>query len=448
VSIALRRLDAPAFRALIRERERQGFRAPELDDATSMRLKAVFGRNVDAETAVREIVNDVRRRGDTAVREWTIKFDGIEVDDTLVGSAALESAWHDLEPALRNALVAAAQRLRQFHEFQIDVDRRGAESAYLRPEPLRRVGCYVPGGRAAYPSTLLMSVIPAQVAGVVSIAVTSPPVDSDSVHPLVAAAAHLLGVTEVRAIGGAQAIAALAYGTESIGQVDKVVGPGNAFVTLAKREVFGTVGIDQLAGPSEILVIASVDADPDFIAADLVSQLEHDPMAWAVCITDSAPLAGWVAERFEAAADDAARRAIIEAAAGRHAGVVLCSSMDEALDLATAFAPEHLSLQGRAAEDLRDLVRDAGAIFVGSMSPVSIGDYVAGPNHTLPTQGAARYRGPLSVMDFVRWLSVVQLSNTEFGALAPVAATLADAEGLAAHGAAIRARLAAVEHGP
>jgi histidinol dehydrogenase len=261
---------------------------------------------------------------------------------------------------------------------------------------------------------------------------------------LVAAAAHLLHIEELRAIGGAQAIAALAYGTETIERVDKVVGPGNIFVTLAKREVFGAVGIDQLAGPSEIVVVASGDADAALIAADLISQLEHDPLAWAVCISDDRALVDQVAEEFAQAAAAAARAEIIGAAAGAHAMAVVCHTLDEAIELAALFAPEHVSLQGIKAETQRDAVRNAGAVFVGARSPVSIGDYVAGPSHTLPTQGAARYRGPLSVMDFIRWPSVVQLSDAEFDAVAPVAATLADAEGLAGHSAAIRARMGAV----
>lgn len=313
--------------------------------------------------------------------------------------------------------------------------------AWLHPEPLGRVGCYVPGGRAAYPSTVLMSVIPAQVAGVEHVVVVSPPTSSGGVHPLVAAAAYLLGVREVVIAGGAQAIAALAFGTESIERVDKIVGPGNVFVTLAKHEVFGAVGIDQLAGPSEIVVIATAGADPEMVAADLVSQLEHDPLAWAVCLTDDAALAELIAARFADVAGDAARHEIIGMAAGKHAAVVLCASPGDMTMLAAAFAPEHLSLQGGAAEALRNSVGSAGAVFVGSMSPVSIGDYVAGPNHTLPTQGAARYRGPLAVMDFVRWPSFVQLTDAEFDLLAPVAISLAEAEGLAAHEGAIRTRL-------
>jgi histidinol dehydrogenase len=441
MSTELARLDPPQFREVIRGREREGFTTPTLDPATLQRLEVLFGRTISAQDAVREIVADVRARGDIALREWTSRIDGVDVPTAQVSRAALEAAWRGLEPSVSNALVAAAQRLREFHALQLDVTDRGAGGAWLRPVPLGRVGCYVPGGRAAYPSTVLMSVIPAQVAGVERIVVTSPPAPGGGVHPLVAASAHLLGITEVVAAGGAQAIAALAYGTESIERVDKVVGPGNAFVTLAKHEVFGAVGIDQLAGPSEIVVIASAGADAELIVADLVSQLEHDPLAWAVCLTDDDQLAASIATTFGSVASEAARSAIIAIAAGIHAAVVRCESLDDCLALAAQFAPEHLSLQGAAAERLHDRVRNAGAVFVGAMSPVSIGDYIAGPNHTLPTQGAARYRGPLAVMDFVRWPSFVRLSAEEFDVLAPVAISLAQAEGLQAHEAAIRARV-------
>src|ERR1700681_1998129 len=419
MSIELARLDAPAWQ----------------------RLEALFGRTISAQEAVREIVADVRARGDVALREWTVRIDGIDVATAQVSSDTLEQAWSEVEQPIRNALVAAAQRLREFHALQVDVTDRGAGGAWLRPVPLSRAGCYVPGGRAACPSTVLMSVIPAQVAGVERIVIASPPAADGGVHPLVAASAHLLGVTEVIAAGGAQAIAALAYGTETIDRVDKVVGPGNAFVTIAKHEVFGAVGIDQLAGPSEIVVIASAGADAELIVADLVSQLEHDPLAWAVCLTDDDQLAASIATTFGSVASEAARSAIIAIAAGIPAAVVRCESLDDCLALAAQFSPEHLSLQGAAAERLHDRVRNAGAVFVGAMSPVSIGDYIAGPNHTLPTQGAARYRGPLAVMDFVRWPSFVRLSAEEFDVLAPVAISLAQAEGLQAHEAAIRARV-------
>jgi histidinol dehydrogenase len=417
------------------------FSIPEPDQDTAARLADLFGRPISAVDAVREIVADVRERGDPALAEWTLRIDGFPVETTRVDREDMRQSWERLDAPLRNALLAAAERIRGFHELQVDTRPRGEPSLCLRPEPLRRVGCYVPGGRAAYPSTVLMSVIPAQVAGVGSIVVTSPPAPGGGVHPLVGAAAHLLGITEVHAAGGAQAIAALAHGTRAITAVDKVVGPGNLFVTLAKREVFGAVDIDQLAGPSEILVIATDGARPAHVAADLISQLEHDPLAWAVCLTDSTELRDAVAREFAMRAPAAARAGIIAESAGRHGALVLVDSLEEALDLAGSFAPEHLSLQGARAEALRDQVRGAGAVFCGSLSPVSMGDYVAGPNHTLPTQGAARYRGPLSVMDFVRWPSVVDLSRAEFEALAPVARTLAEAEGLLGHEQAIRVRL-------
>jgi histidinol dehydrogenase len=441
MSIELARLDPAQFHAVIVERRRDGFSATDLDAASAARLERLFHREISPRDAVREIIADVRMRGDAALREWTYRIDGVDVESVHIDPAAMEAAWLALEQPLRNALTAAAQRIREFHVLQVDVLDRGAGGAWLHPVPLGRAGCYVPGGRAAYPSTVLMSVIPAQVAGVERIVVASPPAPTGGVHPLVAAAAHLLGVREVVAAGGAQAIAALAFGTETIERVDKIVGPGNVFVTLAKHEVFGAVGIDQLAGPSEIVVIATAGADPDMVAADLVSQLEHDPLAWAVCLTDDSTLAEAIAVRFAQVAGDAVRREIIGMAAGVHAAVVPCGSTDEMLTLAAAFGPEHLSLQGAAAEALRGSVRNAGAVFVGKMSPVSIGDYIAGPNHTLPTQGAARYRGPLAVMDFVRWPSVVHLSDAEFDALAPVAICLAEAEGLAAPEGAIRARM-------
>jgi histidinol dehydrogenase len=417
------------------------FSIPEPDAATVARLRRLFGREISAVDAVRAIVDDVRTRGDAALVDWTRHIDDVEVTDTRVGAEAMARCWDGLDHALQNALTTAAQRIRGFHELQVDTRPRGEPSLCLRPEPLARVGCYVPGGRAAYPSTVLMSVIPAQVAGVGSIAVCSPPAGGGGVHPLVAAAAHLLGVTEVHAVGGAQAIAALAYGTAGIAPVDKVVGPGNIFVTLAKREVFGAVDIDQLAGPSEIMVIASGDANPAYIAADLISQLEHDPLAWAICVTASPQLADAVATQFAQRAPEATRAGIIAESAGRHGAVVVVADLDEAIEVAASFAPEHLSLQGAQAERLRDRVRGAGAVFSGALSPVSMGDYIAGPNHTLPTQGAARYRGPLSTMDFVRWPSIADLDPAEFDALAPVACVLAEAEGLLGHEQAIRLRM-------
>jgi histidinol dehydrogenase len=415
--------------------------APLLDAETAGPLAAWFDLPVSAERVVRTILDEVAAEGDLAVRRWTERLDHVDVAQTRVPPEALARAWETTDPGIREAIAAAAARIRAIHEPQRDTAARGTASAHLRPLPLRRVGCYIPGGRAAYPSTVLMNVIPAQIAGVAELALVSPPGAGGSVHPLVLASAHHLGVAEVHAVGGAQAIAALGYGTETIAGVDKITGPGNLFVTLAKRAVFGEVGIDGVAGPSEIVVIASAGADPRLVAADLVSQLEHDPLAWAVCLTDSPTLAGEVGEAFSEEASAAARSGIIAAAAGRHGAVVVTESLEAAVRLADEFAAEHLSLQGAAAEALRDRPHTSSAVFVGPRSPVSMGDYVAGPNHTLPTGGAARHRGPLSVMDFQRWQSVVELSADEFGSLAPVACTLAAAEGLRGHERAIRLRM-------
>jgi len=439
MSITLRRLDAQRWRTEMAGARR--FVEPDADEQGRARLRELFGRDITADAAVREIVADVRTRGDAAVREWTRRIDGVDVPTLRAGADALQAAWEHTPTDVQDALRTAHQRIRDFHELQHDERIRGTRDLGLRPSPLRRAGCYVPGGRAAYPSTVLMNAVPAQVAGVDSVCIATPPGPDGLPHPYVLAAAHLIGVDEVLAVGGAQAVAALAYGTESVDPVDKVVGPGNLYVTLAKRAVVGAVGIDGMAGPSEVLIVASAGADPRLVAADLVSQLEHDPLAWAVCITDDGALADAVEREFTTAAESAQRAGIIGAAAGRHGMVVLCRDMEEALQLCDDFAPEHLELQGDAAEALTDRVRCAGAIFVGAASPVPMGDYIAGPNHTLPTGGAARFSGPLSVMDFIRWSSVTRLSSADTDRLGPVACVLSEAEGLHGHTESIRLRL-------
>jgi histidinol dehydrogenase len=439
MSIALRRVTAEQWRSEIATQRR--FAEPEADEQGRGRLRELFGRDITAAEAVREIVDDVRQRGAVALLEWTRRIDGVEVTQPRAKPDDMRRAWEQTPRPVQDALRIAEQRIRAFHELQRDDRVRGSSDLGLRPMPLRRAGCYVPGGRAAYPSTVLMNAIPAQVAGVDSIVIATPPTAEGTAHPYVLAAAHLIGVEEVLAMGGAQAVAALAYGTESIAAVDKIVGPGNLYVTLAKRAVVGAVGIDGMAGPSEVLIVASGGADPRFVAADLVSQLEHDPLAWAVCITDDASLADGIDAAFTTAASTAQRAGIIEAAAGRHGLMVLCASMDEALRLTDDFAPEHLELQGDAAEQLADRVRCAGAIFVGGNSPVPMGDYLAGPNHTLPTGGAARFAGPLSVMDFVRWSSITRLTAQDVEELGPHACALAEAEGLHGHTESIRLRL-------
>jgi histidinol dehydrogenase len=439
MSTALRRLSAAQWRAEVHDARR--FVEPDADEQGRQRLQTLFGRDITADQAVQEIVHDLRRRGDVALREWTLRIDGVDVAQPRATRDEMQAAWEQTDKAVQDALRLAEKRIRAFHDLQRDTRLRGTSDLGLKPMPLRRAGCYVPGGRAAYPSTVLMNAIPAQCAGVDSIAIATPPGPDGKAHRFVLAAAHLIGVDEVYAMGGAQAIAALAYGTESITAVDKIAGPGNLYVTLAKREVIGAVGIDGMAGPSEVLIVASDGADPRFVAADLVSQLEHDPLAWAVCITDSEALADSVQQQFTKAADSAQRAGIIEKAAGQHGHLVLCRDMDEALQLTDDFAPEHLELQGSTAEALADRVRCAGAIFVGGSSPVPLGDYIAGPNHTLPTGGAARFAGPLSVMDFIRWSSITRLTPRDVEQLGPAACTLAEAEGLHGHAESIRLRL-------
>ncbi|HEY4450814.1 MAG TPA: histidinol dehydrogenase, partial [Solirubrobacteraceae bacterium] len=350
------------------------------------RVRSLVADGASVAARVGEILASVRAGGDDAVLEHTRRLDtgGREPAPLLVAADELDEAIKTLPLELVAGLQVAIANVARVAEAGVRADPRvelpQGQRITVREIPVAAAAVYVPGGRAPYPSTVVMGVVTARAAGVIDVSVCSPPGPDGQIHPAILGTCRLCGVERVYRMGGAQAIAALAYGTESIERVDKIVGPGNAFVTLAKHEVFGAVGIDQLAGPSEIVVIATDGADPELVAADLVSQLEHDPLAWAVCLTDDAALAEAIAAAFVDVAEDAARRAIIGMAAGRHAGVVRCGSLDEMVTLAAAFAPEHLSLQGRAAETLRGSVRNAGAVFVGSMSPVSIGDYVAGPN--------------------------------------------------------------------
>ncbi len=431
-------LSVAAWEARVAGRRR--FQAPELDPGSAERLAALFGRPVTAAAAVAAILDEVRQEGDPALVRWTSRLDGVDPRPLRVPAAALSAAWQGLEADLQQALTLAHQRITDFHTLQRDARWRGSADLGLRPGPVERAGLYVPGGRAAYPSTVLMTAAPARVAGVPEVVVVTPPRPDGTVAPTVLAAAHLAGVTAVYRVGGAQAIAALAYGTASIPAVDVIAGPGNIFVTLAKQQVVGAVGIDGLAGPSEVLVIAGGDADPDHVAADLVSQLEHDPLAWAVCLTDDPAFAAALRARFTRRAGEAARSGIIAAAAGAQAAVVVVRDLAAAVALANAFAPEHLSLQGRTAEPLAEACRTAGALFIGPYAPVSLGDYTAGPNHTLPTGGAARFHGPLAVDDFVRWTSVVRMDETTYRPLAEAAIILATSEGLEGHAAALRAR--------
>jgi histidinol dehydrogenase len=409
---------------------RRRFSLPDLPASALERLGSAVGREVgDALDGVEEIIRQVREGGDGAVRRLTKALDGTTPDPIEVPAAEWREAAAAVPEAERAAVRAAAGRIEAFHALQRPQVIRAGELE-LRPEPLRRVGIYVPGGRARYPSTVLMNAIPARLAGVGEIVMSTPPGTDGAIPGTVLYAAQLAGVSRVFRVGGAQAIAALAYGTETIPAVDKVTGPGNAFVLLAKRAVFGVVGIDSLAGPSEILVIADRGASAEQVVADLASQLEHDPQAWAVLLTDDRGLGEDVAARL--GADELANRFGADAAE-LHAAVVVVPDIATAVELAAEFGPEHLELLVEDVDAHLPRVRGAGMVFAGPWSPVPMGDYVAGSNHTLPTGGAARFDSPLGVYDFYRWTSLVRLGPATAAGIAPVGIELSKIEGLVAH---------------
>jgi len=395
---------------------------------------------------VQTIIEDVRLRGDEALAEYTQRFDGHlpQGDAWKIDAATCREAFDALAPELRAALELAAQRIRTYHEAQLPQDRDYTDAAGVRLgakwSAVDGAGLYVPGGRAAYPSSLLMNAIPAKVAGVERLVVTTP-TPKGEINPLVLAAAHLAGVDEVWRVGGAQAVAALAYGTKTIRPVDVITGPGNAWVAEAKRQLYGVVGIDMVAGPSEILVIADAKNDPQWIAADLLSQAEHDPAAQSILITDDAGFADQVVDMVgvEIALLPTAR--VAKASWETHGTVIVVQSLDEAPALANALAAEHVEIATDDPDALFALIRHAGSVFLGRMTPEAIGDYVAGPNHVLPTGRRARFSSGLSVLDFMKRTSFIAVSDASIGAVGPAAIALADAEGLAAHARSIELRL-------
>ena len=384
--------------------------------------------------AVAEICTRVLHEGDAALRELGQKFDGWAPGPGESFAVEVDAA---IAAADREALLFAAGRIREFHERQLPAPADGGRLR-LVTRPVARAGVYAPGGRAAYPSTVLMTAIPARVAGVEQVVLATPPRRDGSVAPAILAAAKIAGVDAVFRVGGAQAIAALAYGTESIPRVDVVAGPGNVYVTLAKREVFGSVGVDGIAGPTEVVVLADGDARPDFVAADLAAQLEHDPLAWGVLVTDSAKLADRVEEELEHLVRGLERAEIIRQA---HCCLVVARDLDEAIAIVDAFAPEHLLVVTAGAEEVASRVRNAGAVFVGPYATVPLGDYTAGPNHTLPTSGAARYASPLGVHTFLKRTSVLSLGRSDLESLRDATVRLAELEGLGAHAHAVEVRL-------
>jgi histidinol dehydrogenase len=401
--------------------------------------EADVGRDVAA------ILAAVRARGDDALAEYTRQFDGFELaEDWRIGADQCRSAYDVLDGALRDALELAAERIRVYHEGQLPQDRDYIDSIGMRIgarwRPVEAAGLYVPGGRAAYPSSLLMNAIPAKVAGVERLVVATP-TPKGEVNPLVLAAALICGIDEIWRIGGAQAIAALAYGTERIAKVDVVTGPGNAWVAEAKRQLYGVVGIDMVAGPSEILVIADAANDPEWIAADLLSQAEHDPAAQAILITDSQPFAREVERQIEALLARIGTGATARASWEAHGLIVVVSDLSDAPPLANRLAAEHVELAVADPQPLFTRIRHAGSIFLGRHTPEAIGDYIAGPNHVLPTGRRARFASGLSVLDFMKRTSFIDASAGAMAVVGPAAVALAEAEGLPAHAQSVRLRL-------
>ena len=395
--------------------------------------------------AVRAIIADVRERGDAALRELTERFDGSKPANLTVEPDEIAQAAARTPPEVRDALAAAVANVEAYHRHQLPDDvvhERGGVTVRERHLPVRRAGCYVPGGRAAYPSTLIMTAVPARVAGVAEIAVCVPPGPDGRIADVTLAAAAAAGVTEVHPVGGAQAVAALAYGTESIPPVDVIVGPGNVYVALAQREVAGVVGVPAaFAGPSEVVVVADATADPTFAAADVILQAEHGPDGLAWLVTWDEATADAVEAEVSRLAARADRRAEITATLRNSGHSVLCSSVEQALEVVNEIAPEHVELMVADPEALLPQVRNAGAVFCGSWAPASVGDYAAGPNHVLPTNGTARFAGALGVRDFVKSMHVVSTDQAGLRGLAPHVIALAEAEGLTAHAESVRLRL-------
>ena len=419
-------------------------------DRAQTELKRLSSRTTqtqqgEARERVEAILTAVRDRGDAAIADFTERFDGFRPEPMAVSPEALEQAWTSLPTNLRDALELAHRRITDFHQRQrpADLAVTGPHGEQLgrRWRPVERAGLYVPGGRAAYPSTVLMNAVPAQVAGVKRLVMVTPPGPDGQVNPAVLTAARVAGISEIYRVGGAQAIAALAWGTESIPNVDVITGPGNLFVTLAKKTVYGRVGIDSLAGPSEVLVIADDTADPELVAADLLAQAEHDPLAAAILLTTSAKLVEQVPQQLELQLKDHPRHDVAASSIRDWGLIVHCDNLEQAAELSDRFAPEHLELQVADPHSLAERIQQAGAIFLGHHTPEAAGDYLAGPNHTLPTSGTARFSGALSVETFMRHTSLIDFNHEALEATGAAIMALAASEGLHSHRESVRRRL-------
>ncbi len=409
-------------------------------------LKSRVGQtSPEIEAAVRDIIEAVRTGGDQAVKEFSKRFDGWTPETLELSKEALEQAVAQCDPAFIDSLKKAAANIREFHQRQkqqsrIDPMPNGIITGQ-RVRGLHRVGVYVPGGTAGYPSSVLMNVIPAQVAQVGEIVMATPPGRTGKPDPNILAAAYIAGVDRVFLMGGAQAVAALALGTESVPKVDKIVGPGNIFVATAKKQLYGVVDIDMIAGPSEILIVADETANPRYLAADLMSQAEHDPMASAILITNSRPVAEGTVEELTHQMATLSRREIIQQSLDRFGGVIICENLDEAVDFANELAPEHLEVCVQNPFEYIGRLDNAGSVFLGNYSPEPLGDYFAGANHVLPTGGTARFFSPLSVDDFIKKSSFIYYPKAELQKAAPDIIRLAETEELTAHANSIRVRV-------
>jgi len=412
-------------------------------------IKDILNRQIvvdnDADKAVAGIIENIAANGDKALFEYTEKFDKVKLDVLEVTENERVAAFERCDKKLVEVIKKSAANIEAFHRMQLrngfEIKKDGGIVLGQRITPIEKVGIYVPGGRASYPSTVLMNAIPAKIAGVTDIIMVSPPDKDGKIPDNILAAAQIAGVTRIFKVGGAQAIAALAYGTESIPKVDKIVGPGNVYVAAAKRRVFGLVNIDMIAGPSEILIISDKTGNPVHIAADMLSQAEHDPMASAVLVTDSVELANKVSEQIEIQLEVLPRKEICRASIDGESKIIIAKNLDEAIDISNALAPEHLEIVLDNPFDVLNKIKNAGSIFLGKNCPEALGDYFAGPNHTLPTSGTAKFSSPLSVDDFIKKSSYIDYTEDAIKDVAEDIAYFAESEGLSAHAQSALSRL-------